>query len=87
MTLAGPVGFAKVTFRVEVYVDAQQGVGKAKTIANKVRSVLEGYRGTVEGVDILGVMPTDETAEAVVVGETFVGLMRVSLEFLVMHRE
>jgi len=85
-TLEAAGNFTYSRFAVEIWTPKNPGIGganMAQDIARKVQTRLDGYRGTVSGVDILGILSENETHG----WESDVEVYRITQTWLVMHRE
>jgi hypothetical protein len=83
-SLLGPSGLAAPTFQYDCYGEQPSGVTEAKLLAEAVRHVLDGYRGTAGASFIEGAMVVDERDLEF---EEKAGLARASLDVKVWHRE
>lgn len=81
--LAKRGNLAHPRFQFDIYAEGSDGYKTCKAIARDVRHVLDGFRGVVIGVDIQSVQLEDESDPY----EEEPELYRVSMDFMVMHRE
>ena len=78
--LQGPSGLAHPRFQVEAWATTYDA---AKTLANAIRTALDGYSGTVGTVDIRSILIESERD----VYEDAVSCHRVIMDFYVWHSE
>lgn len=81
-TLQGPSGLADARMEITAYAP---GYVEALTLAGKARQALDGFLGTVEGVDILACRL--DTDSDVFVAETDPKLFGVPAFYLISYRE
>lgn len=78
MTMAGPSGTAESLVQIDCYGETYAAT---KAVANAVRGVLSGYRGTVGGVEVLGVFLESERDSFD--ADATAKIYRVSMDFTV----
>lgn len=82
-SLAGPSGLADPTFQFDIYASGSGGYKVCKNVARELRLALDGYRGSVSGVNIQGIILDSEQD----MYEEEPELFRVSMDFRVWHQE
>jgi|688.fasta_scaffold489349_3 hypothetical protein len=81
---AGSLTFSR--FIIEIWTPREHTTGgaiMAQDLARKIQARLDGYKGTVSAVDILGILSENEAQGY----ESDVEVYRITQTWLIMHRE
>ena len=82
-TLDRPSTIAESTFAIECWGRPTQSIVESKLIARAVQRAIDGFRGSILGIDVFGVLSQNESDQY----EDEVDLYRTSQDYVIYHAE